>query len=175
MSINLIEKSLLPLFVATLLLGGFFWQFTTIYPFIINNFSSYKLSVLYSHLIIYTFLVFILFTSFANLINNFFLKSKFFLAITLLICLFFYALLNDLVNDLLDYFITLPLSENTMMGLILFNVTAIGYSIYSLILLLFNKFIPLSHIIIFTLLGLGYSTFFINNYCYPIVDIFTKF
>jgi len=175
MSINLIEKSLLPLFVATLLLGGFFWQFTTVYPFIINNFSSYKLSVLYSHLIIYTFLVFILFISFTNLINHFILKSKFFIAVTLLVSLLFYALINHLVNDLLDYFITLPLSEDRLMGLILFIVTTIGYSLYSLILLFFNKFIPLSHIIIFTLLGLSYSAFFINSYCYPIVEIFSKF
>ncbi|RUM70639.1 MAG: hypothetical protein DSZ07_01995 [Sulfurovum sp.] len=175
MSINLIEKSLLPLFVATLLLGGFFWQFSTIYPFIINNFSSYKLSVLYSHLIIYTFLVFILFTSFVNFINHFILKSKFFIATTLLVSLLFYALINNLVHDLIDYFITLPLSEDTLMGLILFIVTTIGYTLYSLILLFFNKFIPLSHIIIFTLLGLSYSAFFINSYCYPIVEIFSKF
>jgi len=175
MSINLIEKSLLPLFVATLLLGGFFWQFTTIYPFIINNFSSHKLSVLYSHLIIYTFLVFILFTSFANLLNHFILKSKIFISVTLLVFLIFYALSNTVIHDLLRYFLNLPLSEDAIMGLILFIVTTVGYALYSLVLLFFNRFIPLIHIIIFTLLGLSYSAFFINSYCYPILEIFNKF
>ena len=175
MSINLIEKSLLPLFVATLLLGGFFWQFTTVYPFIINNFSSYKLSVLYSHLIIYTFLVFILFTSFANLLNHFILKSKIFISVTLLVFLIFYALSNTVIHDLLRYFLNLPLSEDAIMGLILFIVTTVGYALYSLVLLFFNRFIPLIHIIIFTLLGLSYSAFFINSYCYPILEIFNKF
>ena len=175
MSINLIKKSLLPLLVATLLLGGFFWQFSTVYPFLIDNFSKDKLSVLYSHLIIYTFLVFILFTSFTNLLNHFILKSKFFILVTLLVSLVFYTLLNSVINDLFRYFINLPISENTLMGLLLFIVTTIGYALYSLVLLFFNKFIPLSHILIFTLLGLSYSALFINSYCYPILEIFTKF
>ncbi|SFV67222.1 hypothetical protein MNB_SV-14-1082 [hydrothermal vent metagenome] len=175
MSINLIKKSLLPLFVATLLLWGFFWQFSTIYPFLIENFSNTKLSVLYAHLIIYTFVVLIFFTSFANLVNHFILKSKLFITITLLVSLVFYTLLNSVINDLFRYFINLPLSENMLMGLVLFIVTSIGYALYSLALLLFNRFIPLSHIVIFTLLGLGYSAFFINSLCYPVSEFFSKF
>jgi len=175
MSITLIEKSLLPLFMATLFLGGFFWQFSTIYPFLIDNFSNDKLSVLYTHLIIYTFLVFIFFTSLANLLNHFILKSKIFIAITLLVCLLFYTLSNSIISDLFHYFLNLPLSENALMGLVLFMVTSVGYTLYSLLLLFFNKFIPLSHIFIFTLLGLSYSALFINSYCYPILEIFSKF
>jgi hypothetical protein len=175
MSINLIEKSLLPLFVATLLLGGFFWQFTTIYPFLIDNFSNAKLSILYTHLMIYTFLVFILFSSFANLLNHFFLKSKLFIAITLLSVLFFYFLSSSVISDLFHYFLHLPLSEDALMGLVVFMVTTLGYALYSLFLLFFNKFIPLSHILIFTLLGLTYSALFINTHCYSIWDIFTQF
>jgi hypothetical protein len=175
MSINLIEKSLLPLLVATLLLGGFFWQFTTIYPFLIEHFRSDKLSTLYTHLILYTFLVFILFTSFANLLNHFILKSKIFIAVTLLVFLVFYLQLNAVLSDLFRYFLNLPLSENMLMGLVLFIVTTIGYALYSLVLLFFNKFIPLSHIFIFTLLGLSYSALFIDSHCYPILEIFTKF
>ena len=175
MSINLIQKSLLPLIVATLLLGGFFWQFTTVYPFLIDNFSNDKLSVLYSHLIIYTFLVFILFTSFANLLNYFIFKSKVFILTTLLVCLLFYTLLNNVVHDLFHYFLNMPLSEDIIMGLVLFIVTTIGYALYSIVLLFFNRFIPVSHIAIFTLLGLSYSAFFIDSYCYSIVEIFSKF
>ncbi len=175
MSINLIEKTLLPLFVATLLIGGFFWQFSTIYPFLIDNFSSEKLSILYAHLIIYTFLVLILFTSFSNLLNHFILKSKIFIAVTLLVFLMFYTLSNAVIRDLFHYFLNLPLSEDALMGLVLFMVTTIGYALYSLVLLFFNRFIPLSHISIFTLLGLCYSALFINSYAYPILDILTKF
>lgn len=175
MSINLIEKSLLPLFVATILLGGFFWQFTTIYPFIIDNLRSEKLSILYSHLIIYTFLVLILFISFSNLINHFILKSKIFVTITIVSILIFYALSTTVIHDLFSYFIDFPLSENSIMGLVLFIVTTIGYALYSLLLMIFNRFIPLSHILIFTLFGLIYSILFINSYCYPILEIFNKF
>jgi len=175
MSITLIEKSLLPLFMATLLLGGFFWQFSTVYPFLIDNFSNAKLSILYTHLIIYTFLVFIVFTSFANLLNHFFLKSKIFIAVTLLSFLFFYTLSNSVISDLFHYFLELPLSEESIMGLVIFIVTSLGYALYSLVLLFFNKFIPLSHIFIFTLLGLSYSALFINSHCYPILEIFSKF
>jgi len=175
MSINLIKKSLLPLFVATLLLGGFFWQFSSIYPFIIDNFTNAKLSVLYAHLIIYSFLALILFTSLVNLLNYFIFKSRFFILVNLLVSLVFYILLNSTINDLFSYFINLPLSENIIMGLVLFIVTSIGYPIYSLVLLFFDKFIPLSHIFIFTLLGLLYSAIFIDSYCYPISEIFSKF
>ena len=175
MSITLIEKSLLPLFMATLLLGGFFWQFSTVYPFLIDNFSNAKLSILYTHLIIYTFLVFMVFTSFANLLIHFFLKSKIFIAVTLLSFLFFYTLSNSVISDLFHYFLELPLSEESIMGLVIFIVTSLGYALYSLVLLFFNKFIPLSHIFIFTLLGLSYSALFINSHCYPILEIFSKF
>ena len=175
MSITLIKKSLLPLFVATLFLGGFFWQFSTVYLFIIDNFTNEKLSILYTHLIIYTFLIFILFTSLANLLNHFLLKSKIFITITLLSFLLFYTLSHTVISDLFHYFLSLPLSENALMGLVLFIVTTIGYALYSLLLLFFDKFIPLSHIFIFTLFGLSYSALFINSYGYPILEIFSRF
>lgn len=175
MSINLIKKSLLPLFLATILLGGFFLQFRIIYPYLIDNFRDEKLYVLYSHLTVYTFLVLIIFTSFSNLINHFFLKSKIFITVTILTLLIFYILLAPIIGDFLDYFIHLPLSEDGFMGIIIFLVTTFGYAIYTLIVLFFNRFIPLSHIFIFFILGLGYSIFFINGYCYPILDIFSKF
>jgi len=175
MSITLIEKSIIPLLVATLLLGGFFWQFTTIYSFIIENFKADRLYVLYSHLIIYTFLVFIVVLSLANLINHFLLKSKIFIAIISVTLLIFYILSYDVFSDLFRYFLDVPISEDTFMGLILFTVTTFGYAIYSLLLTFFNRFIPLAHIMLFTLLGVAYSVFFINSHCYPILDILSKF
>jgi len=175
MIIPLIEKSIIPLLIGTLLLGGFFWQFTTIYPFIIENFTESTLYVIYSHLVIYTFLVFILVVSLINLLNHFLLKSKIFIAITLLSLLMFYLLSYDVFSNLFLYFLNFPVSEDTIMGLVLFIVTSFGYSLYSLLLLFFNKFIPLTHIFIFTSLGVAFSAFFIDSNCYPISDILSKF
>jgi len=175
MNITLIEKSIIPLLVATLLLGGFFWQFTTIYSFIIENFTTDRLYVLYSHLIIYTFLVFILIVSLVNLLNHFLLKSKVFITISVVTLIIFYILSYDVFRDLFRYFLDFPLSEDSLMGLVLFVVTTFGYALYSLLLLFFNRFIPLTHILIFTILGVAYSAFFINTNCYPILDIFSKF
>jgi hypothetical protein len=175
MIIPLIEKSIIPLLIGTLLLGGFFWQFTTIYPFIIEHFTESTLYVLYSHLIIYTFLVFILVVSLINLLNYFLLKSKIFIVITLLTLLMFYILSYNVFSNLFFYFLNFPVSEDTIMGLVLFIVTALGYSFYSLVVLFFDKFIPLTHIFIFTSLGVAFSAFFIHSNCYPITDILTKF
>ena len=175
MSITLIEKSIIPLVVATAILGGFFWQFTTIYPFIIENFTTDRLFVLYTHLIIYTFLVLILIVSFLNLLNHFLLKSKIFIAITVIVILVFYILSYGIFKDLFLYLVKYPISENAIMGLVLFIVTSLGYSLYTLFLLSFNRFIPLIHIFIFTILGITYSALFINSYCYSISDIFNKF
>jgi len=175
MSISLIEKSIIPLFIATVLLGGFFWQFSTIYPSIIDYFTSDKLHTIYAHLIIYSFLVFTLTISLANLLNYFILKSKIFIVITIGTLLTFYTLSYDVFNDLFHYFLNFPLSEDALMGLVLFMVTTFGYSLYSLFLSFFNRFVPLMHIFIFTLLALAYSSLFINRYCYPIWDIWSKF
>jgi hypothetical protein len=175
MSIILIKKSIIPLLVATVLLGGFFWQFTTIYSFLIENFKESSLYILYSHLTIYTFLVFILMVSFINLLNHFLLKSKIFIAITLATLLLFYTISYDVFADLFHYFLNVPLSEESFMGLIIFTVMTFSYALYSLFLLLLNRFIPLIHILIFTLLGIFYSALFINAHCYPILEIADKF
>ena len=175
MSMHLIEKSIIPLLVATLLVGMFYWQFISIYPFLIERFTTEKLSMMYAHLIIYTFLALTLFTSLTNILNYFILKSKAFVGITIMVLLIFYILSYNVFNDLFQYFFKLPLSENGIMGLILFIVSTVGYSLYSLIILLFNKFIPIVHILVFTLIGITYSALFIDSYCYPITEVFTKF
>jgi len=175
MNLNLIEKSIIPLFLATLLIGGFYWQFPIIYALIIETFTEDKLSILYSHLLIYTFLVLILFIFFINTLNHFFIKSKVFVAVVIVSLLIFYTLSHHIIYDTFQYFLFLQLSENMVMGLTLFIVTTVGYTFYSLFLLLFNKFVPLFHSIILMLIALIYSLFFIDTYCYPISEIVHKF
>jgi len=175
MSIKLIQTSILPLLSSTLLLGVFYWQFTYIYASLIENFTEDKLSILYSHLFIYSFLVLILFISFINIFNYFIIKSKIFVFITTLVLLVFYSLSSPVYVDIFQYFVALPLSDNSIMGSILFIVGTLGYGLYSSIGLFFNNFIPLMHIFIFTLLGVAYAALFIDMYCYPITDILSKF
>jgi len=175
MSLKLIQQSIIPLFLATLLIGLFYFQFTYIYPFIIENFRTDPLLLLYSHLFLYVFLILVLFTSFINLLNHFIVKSKTFIAVNLVIVLLFYLLSSSNIIDILNYFITYPFNENSIMGIILFVVASFGYSIYSIGILFFNRFIPLSHLLVFLLLSLLYSAAFIDLYCYPIEDFFNKF
>jgi hypothetical protein len=175
MSINLIQKSIIPLFLATLLLGVFYWQFTFLYAFLLEKFTEEKLSVLYSHLFIYSFLILTFFVSFINLFNYFIIKSKIFVSVTILTLLIFYALSYTTYVDIFQYFISLPLSDNALIGSIFFIVGTFSYALYSIIRLWIYKFIPLTHMMIFTLLSLGYSAFFIDTYCYPVADILTKF
>ena len=175
MSINLIQKSLIPLIVSTLLLGVFYWQFTYVYAFLIENFTKDKLSVLYFHLFIYSFLVLILFISLINLLNFSLIKSKNFHTVTISVLLFFYTLSYSIHIEVFQYLLNYPLSDNSIMGAILFVVGTFSYTLYSLVSFIFNKFIPLTHILIFTMLGVGYAVFFINTHCYPVVDILIKF
>ena len=175
MNLTLIEKSIIPLFLATLLIGGFYWQFPIIYALIIESFTEDKLSILYSHLLIYTFLVLILFIFLSNSLNYFFIKSKVFVAVVIVALLTFYSLSSSIIYDVFEYFIFLKLPEDAIMGLTLFIVTTLGYAFYSLFLLVFNKFVPLSHSIILMLITLIYSLFFIDTYCYPISEIVHKF
>ena len=176
MNLKLIEKitkkSMIPLFLSTLIIGLFYWQFTKIYPFIIEHFTENKLSILYAHLLIYIFLVHLLFVSLTNLLNNILIKSKIFVIATVLVLLTFYTLMYPILKDILEYFmVSNPLSENSIMGLILFVVGTTGYSLFSMGILFFKKAIPYSHIFIFTLLALAYSAWFINSYCYPIGEL----
>jgi hypothetical protein len=174
MSINLIEKATIPLLVATILLGGFYWQFITIYTYIIEHFTTSKLSVIYTYLIIYSFLILILSVSFINFLNHFLLKSKTFITITIGTLLLFYALSYNVFVDLFRYFLSLPLEEDAFMGLILFTVMSFSYALYTLFIPFFSRFIPLVHVLLFTLLGLGYSVFFISSYGYPMSEILSK-
>jgi hypothetical protein len=175
MSLKLIQQSIIPLFIATLFIGLFYFQFQYIYPFIIENFRDAPLLLVYSHLFLYIFLVLVLFTSLINLINHFILKSKIFITINILVILMFYLFFSSNILDILNYFISYPFNENSIMGIILFMVASFGYTLYSMGILFFNRFIPLSHIFVFLLISLIYTAFFIDIYCYPIEDFFNKF
>jgi len=180
MNLKLIEeitqKSIIPLFLSTLTIGLFYWQFTKVYPFIIEHFTEDKLSILYSHLLIYIFLIHLLFISLTNLINNIIVKSKVFVIVTIVALLIFYTSMYPILKDILDYFmVSNPLSENSTIGMIFFVVGTIGYSLFSMTILFFKKTIPYSHILIFTLLALAYSAWFIDSYCYPIGELLSKF
>lgn len=175
MNLTIIEKSILPLLFSTLLVGAFYWQFTSIYPYIIQHFTEDKLSILYAHLFIYSFLSYVIFITISNLLNHYFIQSKLFLILSITIIFIFYGLTYTVYYDIVDYFINFPLSNTALMGAILFIVGTFCYALYSIFLTLFNRTIPLSHIVIFTLLALFYAIGFIDTYCYPISEIRSKF
>lgn len=174
MNLKIIEKSLLPLFLATIFIVAFNWQFTYTYTFLIEHFREDKLSTLYAHLFIYSFLVFTIFLFFMNLINHIY-KSKIFIVSICIALLIFYGFSYEPIINTLKYFITYPLTTKGIMFMILFVVSTFIYGIYSLSIVFFNKFVPFSHSFIFLGLSLAYSVFFVNFYCYPISTILTKF
>lgn len=176
MNLKLFQQSIIPLLFTTLIVALFYWQFTNVYPFIIEHFTNDKLSVLYAHLLIYIFFIHLLFVSLANLINNLFVQSKVFLITTVMVLIIFYALVYPILKDILEYFIVAnPLSENAIIGMLFFVVGTIGYSLFSMGILFLRNTIPYSHVLIFTLLSLAYSAWFINSYCYPIEEFLSKF
>ncbi|CAA6820221.1 MAG: Unknown protein [uncultured Sulfurovum sp.] len=174
MSFKIIEKSLLPLFLATIFIVAFHWQFTTIYAYLIEHFTEEKLSTLYAHLFIYSFLSFSLFLFFMNLFNQFF-KSKLFIIIISIMLLTFYGLSYEIHYDPIKYFMNYPLTINGLMSMVLFLVSILIYALYSMFITLFNKLIPFSHSFILLFISLVYSVWFINFYCYPIATILTQF
>jgi len=174
MNLSTIKKSLLPLLLATIFIVAFNWQFTHVYAYLIEHFREEKLSTLYAHLFIYTFLVFTIFLFFMNTLNLL-LKSKTFIS-TIVIALFiFYGFAHEAIINPLQYFINYPLSTYGTMFMILFVVTTLVYGLYSVSILFFNRFIPFSHSLIFLYIALAYSIWFIDHFCYPISTILTRF
>ncbi|CAA6799491.1 MAG: Unknown protein [uncultured Sulfurovum sp.] len=175
MNFKIVEKSLLPLLLATIFIVAFHWQFTKIYNFLIEHFTEEKLSILYTHLLIYSFLVFSIFLFFMNLFNNLLIKSKVFI-VTIVISMFgFYAFSYETFLANINYFIQYPLSTNETMLMVLFVISILFYGLYSIGILLFNKFIPFSHSLVFLLISLSYALWFIQQHAYPILTILTKF
>ena len=171
MNLQILEKSFLPLLLATLFIVAFNWQFSHIYPYLIENFKDEKLSILYAHLFVYSFLILSTFVFIATIFNHLFLKSKLFIALTSGMLLLFYALSHQVFSDIFSYFISYPISSTTLMGMVLFAVGSLTFALYPLILAIFKKSLPLSHSFIFFILSLIYAGFYINTYCYPISEI----
>lgn len=175
MNITLIEKSILPFFFAILFIIAFYWQFIYTYAFLIEHFKESKLSSLYAHLLIYSFLVFSTFLFLMNIINNLILKSKVFIT-TIVISLFiFYGFSYEVLLSSLTFFISYPLSTYATMFLVLFVVSTVIYGIYTLGTLIFNKFIPFGHSLVFLFIAIMYGAWFIDFHAYPIEQIHSKF
>lgn len=175
MNIKIIEKSLLPFFLAVVFLLAFNWQFIYVYAFLIEHFREEKLSILYTHLYLYGFLIFTLFLFMMNIFNTLIIKSKVFIA-TITITLFtFYGLSYKTFLSTLNYFINYPISENEIMLMVLFLVSTFIYGFYTLAILLFNRFVPFGHSMIFLIITVSYATLFMNAHAYPVTDIVNKF
>ncbi|CAA6817864.1 MAG: Unknown protein [uncultured Sulfurovum sp.] len=174
MNLKIIEKSLLPLFLATIFIVAFNWQFTYIYTYLIEHFKDEKLSTLYAHLFIYSFLVFSIFLFFMNLLNQL-LKSKVFIIVISIMLFSFYGLSYKVIYNNVNYFIQYPLTDQQLTLMVLFIVSTFIYGLYSLSISLFNKFVPMLHSFVFLLITLSYSVWFINLYCYPIRTILSQF
>jgi len=171
MNLQLLEKSFIPLLLSTIFIVAFEVSLPHGYDYIIKHFKDEKLSVLYAHLFIYSFLSLSLFSYFLTLINNFLIKSHLFIGASMLILSIFYGLSYHVFIDTIKYFIDYPLSNNSIMGMILFVVSTFSFVLYSLALAILKKFTPISHATLFLLFAMLYSAFFINKYCYPIAEL----
>jgi len=174
MNLTKITNSLLPLLLATLFIVAFNWQFTHLYSYLLEHFKEGKLSVIYAHLLIYSFLIFTLSLFFMNLFNTL-LKSKVFIGTVTIALFLFYGFTYEAMMSNILYFTNYPLSVYGTMFMVLFIVTTLIYGCYNLVLLFFNRFIPFSHSLIFLSIALVYSAWFINLFCYPISTILTRF
>jgi len=163
-----IIKFIPALLYSIVFLGLFYWQFLSVYDFIIHNFTQSKLFVLFGYLFIYIFWVPIVAISTVNLLQKYLIKTKSFVIITVITLLIFYILSFGDFYHIIDYFIKFPLSSMAIMGMIFFITLSLGYALYSLGILYFRDSMPISHILIFLFLGLFYSIGFIHNYCMPL-------
>jgi len=163
-----IIKFIPALLYSIVFLGLFYWQFLSVYDFIIHNFTQSKLFVLFGYLFIYIFWVPIVAISIVNLLQKYLIKAKSFIIITVITLLIFYILSFGDFYHIIDYFIKFPLSSTAILGMIFFMILSLGYALYSLGILYFRDSMPISHIVIFLFLGVFYSIGFIHNYCMPL-------
>ena len=163
-----IIKFIPALLYSIVFLGLFYWQFLSVYDFIIHNFTQSKLFVLFGYLFIYIFWVPIVAISTVNLLQKYLIKAKSFVIITVITLLIFYILSFGDFYHIIDYFIKYPLPQTTIMGMIFFITLSLGYTLYSLGILYFIDSMPISHVLIFLSLGVIYSVGFIHYYCMPL-------
>jgi hypothetical protein len=168
MSFKIIEKSILPFSFAVVIMLAFIWKFPSIYHLIIEEFKEEKLSILYLHLFLYSFLAFNLLLFVSNFINTALIKSKAFIMTIVITTCIFYALSYETFLDAIRYFIEYSLTKDALLFMILFLVSTTIYSIYSLIILIFNSFVPITHSFVFFVISIIYGLWFIHNYAYPL-------
>ena len=163
-----IIKFIPALLYSIVFLGLFYWQFISVYTYIIDNYKELKLFIQYGYLFIYLFGVPIFTLTLINLLNKYLIKSIAFVSITIVTMLIFYALSFSDFYHTIDYFISHPLPFNSIMGMIFFMVLSVIYSLYSIAVLFFKESIPLTHIVIFLGIGTAYSVGFIHYYAIPL-------
>lgn len=167
MNLQIIKQLLIALFLATSFMIAFNWQFTYIYTFLIENSKEVKLSTLYTHLFIYGFLIFTIFLFLMNLINSF-LKSRFFIAMIVITFFLYYFSAYEVFLDTIKYFLHYAKSSEEVMSIVLFIILTLVYQLYSLVITLFGKVVPFFHSLVFLILALAYSAWFIDAHAYPI-------
>ncbi|MCK5854564.1 MAG: hypothetical protein KAG56_05035 [Sulfurovaceae bacterium] len=166
-----IVKFIPALIYSLVVLGIFYWQFNSVYSSIIENFKDEKLSTLHTYLFLYLFSIYILTITLINLVDYFILKNRLFVQITSFTLLLFYGFSFQEFYHLIEYFIDYPLSQNNIMGILFFVLLSFGYSLYSIIALFFKEHIPLSHTLVFLLLGMSYALYFMHHYGKPLSEI----
>ncbi|NEW60626.1 hypothetical protein GSY74_04960 [Sulfurovum sp. bin170] len=164
-----IIKFIPALLYSIVFMGLFYWQFISVYGFIIDHYKESKLFILYGYLFVYLFGVPIVTITVINLLHQYLIKSVAFVAITIITLLIFYGLSFSDFYHIIEFFISHPLPSDSIMGMIFFIVLSIGYSLYSIGILFFRQSIPLSHIVIFLGIGTFYSAGFIHYYCMPLL------
>jgi len=167
MHLQIIKQLFIALFLAILFMMAFNWQFTYIYTFLIENSKEVKLSTLYTHLFIYGILIFTMFLFLMNLINAF-LKSRFFIAMIVITFFLYYFSAYEVFLDTIKYFLHYVKSSEELMFIVLFIILTLVYQLYSLGITLFNKRVPFFHSLVFLILALAYSAWFIDTHAYPI-------
>lgn len=166
-----IVKFIPALIYSVLVLGLFYWQLNSLYPYIIEHFKEERLLTLYSYLFVYLFGIYILTTASINLLNNIILHNRLFVQISSFTLLIFYAFSFQKFYHIIKYFIEYPLSQNTIIGSMFFIFLSFGYSLYSIIILLLKAYMPLSHILLFLLTGVIYALYFIHTYATPLYKL----
>jgi len=168
MNFKIIEKSILPFSFAVAIMLAFTWKFPSIYHFIIENFKEEKLSILYVHLFIYSFLVANALLFISNILNTALLRSKAFIMTIVITTFVFYGLSHQTFLDSISYFLDYPLAKNDLLFMILFLVSTLMYGIYSIVVALFNVFVPIFHSLLFFIASTSYTLWFIHHYAYPL-------
>jgi hypothetical protein len=168
MTFKIIEKSILPFSFAVVIMLVFTWKFPSIYHLIIENFKEEKLSILYAHLFIYSFLLFNLLLFVSNVINTAFIRSKAFIMTIVVTTFVFYGLSHHTFLDTIYYFLEYPLPQEALLFMILFLVSTLIYALYSMLIAIFNGFVPILHSFVFFVVATSYALWFIHNYAYPL-------